>query len=130
QTCALPIFDPTLVAIGKGNLRESWIHIDECAPPRPLVLLSPIPKRHRSHNEKVRTRTHLLKIFERHPERAIIVPINPSVPKAKRFQTGMHISRWIIQLVSPLLLLPYVNPGGATAIFQVKHFVSECPQAQ
>src|SRR5205085_5951275 len=53
--------DPAFVAICESDLGEAGVHIDKCAPSRPLILFSPIPERHCPHDEEVGSRTDLLK---------------------------------------------------------------------
>src|SRR5439155_5061675 len=57
-------------------------------------------------------------------------PINPIVTAAEWFETVADVSGRIIQLSRPLLFLPIVNPGGDTAVFEVKDLVAEGAEAE
>ena len=122
--------DPAFVAICESDLGEAGVHIDKCAPSRPLILFSPIPERHCPHDEEVGSRTDLLKFFQGHPKRSIVIPIDPVFSKAERLQAGVDVSSGIIQLMGPFLLFPDVNPGRTSAIFQVEDFVAKCAQTK
>src|SRR5437667_1866971 len=123
-------FGKAEVAVGDADLCETRVNVDEGAPARLVIFLAPDPQRNRAQDEHVSGGAEFQELVERGAKGPVVRPINPIVAPAERFEAVADVSRRVIQLGRPRLLLPIVNPGGNAAVFEVEHVVAKRAEAE
>ena len=119
-----------LVTIGDADLGETGVHIQEDPPPRLVVFFSPDPKRHRAHHQQVRLRAEREEAFQRRASRAAVCAINPFLMKPEWLKAFPDVSGRVAEIQRPFLLVPIVNPGTISAVFEVENLVAERPETE
>src|SRR6266498_5294496 len=117
--------EQSLVAIGNADLGKTGVHVQENAPARPVIFLSPDPEWHGTHCQQVGVRAERQKSFQRRAQGAAVRAINPVLLEAERLQAFADVSGRIGEIEGPFRFLPIVNPGTIAAVFELKNLVPE-----